>query len=331
MTRSGAERSPALFGWLRKAARLTMLPARLGRGARERMEAWAKERKFEFGRPEPREGWSPPELLPPPDEEIMAARQAVERHRQATLARQKQEEKKKELRRERDAGRKEKEQAGQELENLSSLKWRRRGKLEAEIEAATKREEAAEAELEALEPVKVPEQPDEETRRLQSMPTGAKRLREAEAQRRGAARQAVERMKKDGLFLERQRDPAHENRWEHPPERSLLFVVASPAHAPDESSYARLWHHIAVWDPSSGPEGLEALRMLHPDADMAPAAELRAEWPKGVPALDPDKADHEVWNCGLARHIDAVEGRVAEPKPEPDPDPKPRNDGPSFG
>ena len=30
--------------------------------------------------------------------------------------------------------------------------------------------------------------------------------------------------------------------------------------------------------------------MLHPDADMAPAAELRAEWPKGVPALDPDKA-----------------------------------------
>ena len=69
--------------------------------------------------------------------------------------------------------------------------------------------------------------------------------------------------------------------------------------------------------------------MLHPDADMA--AELRAEWPKGVPALEAGQAEREVRNCGLAGHIDAVEGRVAEPKPEPAPeDPKPRNDGPSY-
>ena len=102
------------------------------------------------------------------------------------------------------------------------------------------------------------------------------------------------------------------------------------AHAPDEGSLARRWHHVAVWNPSSGPEGLEALRTLHPDADMAPAAEARAEWPKDVPALEADRADHEIWNWGLADHIDMVEGRAAEPGEFSEPEPEePRDDDPS--
>ena len=80
LTRGAAERSPGVFGWLRSAARLTMLPVRLGRGIRARMEEWAKERGFAFGRPEPRDGWSPPELRPPDDAWIMAARRAVSEH-----------------------------------------------------------------------------------------------------------------------------------------------------------------------------------------------------------------------------------------------------------
>ena len=65
LTRDAADRSPAVFGWLRKAARLTMLPLRLGRDIRAGMEKWAKDRGVEFGRPEPRDGWPPPELRPP--------------------------------------------------------------------------------------------------------------------------------------------------------------------------------------------------------------------------------------------------------------------------
>ena len=42
------------------------------------MEGWARGRGFESDRPEPRDGWSPPELRPPPVAEIMAARRAAE-------------------------------------------------------------------------------------------------------------------------------------------------------------------------------------------------------------------------------------------------------------
>lgn len=319
VTQSGAERSPRLFGRLRDAARLTVLPARLARSLRASMEGWARRRGFEFDRPEPRDGWSPPELRPPSDAEIMAARRAAERHRQVALDRRERENA---LQRKTDLVREKKRRAERELADLSILRQRRRRELEAEIRTAHEGLETLRFERKAL-PAAAPE-PDGETLRLQSMRTSGER-------RRAAARQEVARMEKDGLFLRRRRDPARAHQWEYPPERSLLFVVASPAHVPDENGPARRWHHVAVWDPSSGPEGLKALRELHPDADMAPAPEARAEWPRDVPALDPDKADREFRNRGLAGHIGMVEGRAAEPGEFSEPEPeKPRDGGPSY-
>ena len=100
---------------------------------------------------------------------------------------------------------------------------------------------------------------------------------------------------------------------------------------PDEGSLLRHWHHVAVWDPSSGPEGLKALRELHPDAAMAPAPGLREVWPKDVPTLAAGQADHEAHYWGLPGHIDAIEGREPEPAEESGPEPEePRNGGPSL-
>ena len=326
LTRDAAERSPALFAWLRRAARLIMLPARLGRSVRAKMEGWAKERGFEFGLPEARDGWSPPELRPPPDKDIMAARRAAERRRQTVLARQGQEAA---LQLKTDGLQERKRLAEEELARLSRFSRRRRRQLEDEIRFAREGLQMLGFELKTL-PAPDPE-PDGETRRLQAMRTSAERRQDAEARRRDALLKTAERMEADGLFLPRKRDPALASRRDHPPERSLLFVAASPAHAPDAGGLLRRWHHVAVWEPSSGPEGLKALRELHPDAAMAPAPELREAWPKDVPALDPDKAGHEFWNWGLAGHIDAVEGRSPEPAEESGPEPEePRNGGPSF-
>ena len=288
LTRDAAERSPGVFGWLRRAARLTMLPLGLGPGLRRRLDAWARKRGFEFDRPEPRDGWSPPELRPPPDAEITAARREVERHRQ---------------------------EQGTVLQGKEGgLQGRKR--LAEEEPAGLSRFDRR-RELEEL---------------IRTAREGLEILRSGPGSMPGT----VERMQADGLFLPHRRDPALAHRWEHPPERPLLFVVASPAHVPGEDSLVRCWHHIAVWDPSSGPEGLKALRELHPDAAMAPAPELRAEWPKDVPALDPGRADHEFRNWGLAGHIDMVEGRTPEPGPAPAEESKPepkrsRPRGPPFG
>ena len=327
LTRDAAERSPAVFGWLRKAARLTMLPVNLARDFRAGMEKWAKDRGVEFGQPEPREGWSPPELRPPSDEEIMAARRAVLRHRSQERARQEQETA---LQQKTDLMQEKKRRAEAELANLSLFGGRRRRELEGEIRSARESLQILRFERKAL-PAPEPE-PGRETLRLQSMRTSAERRQDAAARRRAAAQEVVARMEADGLFLERRRDPALARRWEDPPKRPLLFVVASPAHVPDEGSLARRWHHVAAWDPSSGPEGLKALRELYPDVAMAPAAELRENWPKDVPALDPASAEHEFRDQGLAGHIDMIEGRVPEPEPGPveESGPEPEDDGPSF-
>ena len=321
VTQGGAERSPGVFGWLREAARLTMLPLRLGRRLRARMEGWARERGFGFDRPEPRGGWSPPELRPPADAEIEAARRAAARHLHAVLSRLELETA---LKREEGGMQETLRRAEAELAGLSWLDRRRRRELEAELGTAREGLEAVRSELKALPG---PE-PDGETMRLRSMRTAAERRHEA-------ALRAAERMEADGLFRERRRDPAHALPREDPPRRSLLFVVASPAHMPGEDSPARRWHHMAVWDPSAGADGLRALRALHPDAAMAPAPELRAEWPKDVPALEAGRADHEFRDWGLAGHIDMVEGRLAEPAPEPAEESRPeakepRDDGPLF-
>ena len=320
ITRDAAERSPGVFAWLRRAARITMLPLRLGSDIRAGMERWAKGRGLEFDRPQPREGWSPPELRPPPDAEIMAARRKVERHRKAAGERQEREA---ELRRR-------KQRAQEELADLPLFAFRRRRELEEAVRAAQESLGTARSDREAL-PAPEPEL-DSEVLRLHSMRTGGERRRDAAARREDAARQAVQGMEADGLLLPRRRDPDLARRWEHPPKRPLLFVVASPGHVPGRDSPVRQWHHIAVWDPSSGPEALKALQLIHPDAAMAPTPELRQVWPKDVPAMDPATADHECRNWGLDAHIDMVEGRTPEPEPAEEPEPEPEKDnGPSFG
>lgn len=147
ITRSAAERSPGPFGRLRDAARLTMLPARLARSPRANMEGWARGRGFKFDRPEPRDGWSPPELRPPSDAEIMAARRAAERHRRVALDRRERE---KALREKTDLAREKKRRAERELADLSILRRRRHRELEAEIEAEREGLETLRLERKAL-------------------------------------------------------------------------------------------------------------------------------------------------------------------------------------
>ena len=324
ITTAGAERWQRLFSWLRRAARRVMLPFRLNRRGAAALTEWAAGQGIALTSPEPRDGWSPPELRPPPDREIEAARKRLET-RNAELRRRAEA---KQAAEDAIAAADEKRmKAEAELASARFFETRRKKDLRKAAADAERARRAAQETLERLAALEPAPAADPDDLRLAGFWTSDERKQRRKEKQAEAAANTLAQMTGQQRFFPRARDPQFGQPREYPPGHSLLFVVARREHVPAEGSYARKWHHVAVWDPATGPEELRALRLAHPGINTVAAAEVRAEVQAAdADALSGEAADHQLHNAGLQRHIDAAEGRLDTQQPEPEAEKKPSRD-----